>query len=225
MQQLLTTFLFIAAILFSLKGKADTRITVGVTELPNLLSSNPRLAGPYNELLANFNELELLYAPPGRIGLLWDQKKLDCLFPGSYKSMPNKQHFIVSDSANKVEAYLFTLAPYDSIKQLEDKTIAIRRGFSYGKIRERFSAEFVELESELALVEFLKLKRVDAIIAYHADIAASIKITSEKMPFYLATSPIYEVDDAFLCHKNSKNQLFIESANNVIHNWKLNGSK
>lgn len=195
-------------------------ISIGVSEIDFLLTKSPQTPGPYNTLLNKMKNVNLVFAPPGRAGILWDNKEVNCLFPGSSNAMPNKSNFVMSEPAFLSNAFLFSNTPYTTIDEFKFKRIAIRRGFSYGNIRDQFPATYVELETEAALVEFLLKNRVDAMIAYITDTYATFRDSNHQLPFYLQAQPVYQSVDAFLCHKNKQNIQFIKSANAVIHEWK-----
>jgi ABC-type amino acid transport substrate-binding protein len=179
--------------------------------------------GPYNKILATFNELEVVFAPPARVDYLFQKHQIDCIFPASTATMSQPENFLESLSVNQNRAFLFTKKRYVSIEQFAGKNIAIRRGFSIGNIRKKLTANFIELNTDEALIEFLNKNRVDGIIAYFADIKSAYIAKHQPLDFYLADSPIYEVEERFVCHKSTKTKSVLKRIDKTIAAMVQNG--
>ncbi|GAA0855338.1 hypothetical protein GCM10009114_14020 [Aliiglaciecola litoralis] len=185
--------------------------------MPFLLSRTPKQRGPYNDafdkIKASGQRVEIVYVPPARAELLYQQKKVNCLFPGSLENMEGKHQMIESNPLATVHAYVFSLEEKDVKPDIKAQRIAIRRGFSFDSIRKKLNAEFIDVNSEVVAIQFLLKQRVDAIVSYLSDLqGAQQALNLTTTEFYKSTS-IYAANEAFICHNTSKNNDFVRKVN------------
>lgn len=176
---------------------------------------------PYNNLLSQISNAEVLFAPPGRVEVLFADKQVDCLFPGSTEHMEGKDNFIQSAAVQELRAYIFSRKKYHNLKDFNGKNIGIQRGFSYGKIRERFEANFVELTSNENAFNMLNKQRLDAVVAYLPDALAVQDKMQLPSAYYAPDSAIHAAVDAFVCHKEA--EPFIMEMNSRLIEWQESG--
>lgn len=198
---------------------AEQKIVLGVSEIPFLLSRGKEKQGAYNQVLKELeqeNSLDLFFMPPARAEVLFDKKEIDCLFPASKTTIPNADQLIQSDPLTTVDAYIFSIKEYPDLAFFENKTIAIRRGFSFGNIRDKLQARYVELENEQAALAFLQRGRADAMIGYLPDVLGAQKLLDLPLDELFYHDPIYSAQEAVVCHSNSLTLSFIENANQIF---------
>lgn len=198
-------------------------LKVGIFEISTLLNENENTPGPYNIILQEFSYLETYFASPARVDLLFAQKKIDCLFPASTATMPSPQNYISSKPVNTTSAYIFATKPYESLDQFKGKILAIRRGLSVGNIRTNFDADFANITSDTAMIQFLHKQRADGIVAYLTDIKAAYESLALPMDYYRIDAPVHTSEDAFVCHKNAFTQAKIASFNRTIDKLRASG--
>ena len=222
----LAMIVFTFGLLFTCSSIAQERaklLKVGLFEISSLLSENENTPGPYNIILQQFSGIESYYASPARVDLLFAQKKIDCLFPASTSTMPSPQNYVVSKPVNSTFAFVFSIEPYQSLQQFEGKVLAIRRGLSVGNIRTNFDADFANIASDTAMINFLHKHRADGLIGYLEDMQAAYKSMGLPMDFYNKAHPVHVSEDAFVCHKNAFTQAKITSFNRTIDALKTSG--
>lgn len=197
----------------------DKKIIIGTSEIVGKLTRERDSIGFYDRFLSQLYNVELVFVPYSRFDALMADGTVDCLFPESITTASNPEQFIQSDALSTVQAFIFSKMPYKSHQDFEKRGISIRRGLSYGGVREKLAANYVELGSDEALVKFLELGRVDGFIAYLSDVSEVYKNLNINTHFYLPTLPIYEVKEAFVCHNTNKNAAFINKVNNQIERF------
>jgi len=221
----LTIMLFLNIITFDIV--ASDKYQIGVSEIPSLLNYQEKTPGSYNYVLRELSDIELVFIPPARSVHMFNQKKLDCLFPASTQTILGTHNLVESTPIQVAKAFLFTNKPYQSFNEFSDKTIAIRRGFSYGNIRKNFKTKFIELDSHNAVVKFFLLGRADGFIAYLTDTQSAYLHLNNNLSssgtFYNPEQAIYAARESFVCHQNEKNKRFIENVSKRIDHWKKNG--
>ena len=206
-------------IIVPLTARADGPIVIGSTEIPEQLTKRGESNGQYDQLLAMLTDISLVFAPYSRIEVLFEREQVDCLFPASTVTMSNKAGLIESLPFIQSPAYVFSQFPYNSINEFAGKSIAIRRGVTAGGIRDTLPAEYIDLDSEQALVQFLALRRADAFIAYLTDVEAIYRDIQRPLDFYASDKPVFISQEAFVCHNNEKNKQFIARANKRIQQF------
>ena len=155
--------------------------------------------------------------PHARADLNFENGKMDCIFPASLRMMPNKDDFIESKPIKIVRAFVFTFSKPINLQQLKGKNIALRRGLSYGNVRDKIDANFIELNNVESAMRLLRKHRVDAVIEYHQDLmAAKNQLQYTTSPRFLKDQPVYQTQDSVVCHNNKSNQVFINELNEVI---------
>lgn len=189
------------------------KVHIGATLISNLLIEPANGEGEYNQFLNTLKDVEISYLPPGRSYKQLGNKMTDCLFPASLNTFETKEGFIQSKPVFKVSAYLFSTAPYKSLKEFEGKLVGIRRGFSYGEVRSRLKFRYVDLPSEYAKTKFLESGKVTGFIAYKKDVEVVYGETGLPLPFHLLSAPVYEADETFVCHDNPKTREFLLEIN------------
>ena len=206
--------LFVLAIKASAEQKS---IVIGVSEIPNVVSSKKEQAGPYNDVLDKLKiinpDLELVYSPPARAQRLFDKDVISCLFPASKTTIPDSNTLIESMPLTHVKAYIFSLKPYKEAADFSNKIIAIHRGFTYGNIRQKIQAKYVELEDEQATLQFLNKGRVDGVIGYLPDIQGALALMNVPEERYFYGDAIYSAAEAVVCHDTPANRAFIQQVN------------
>lgn len=211
---------FITALLFCAVFSTQAKTTIAVSEIPALLNKGIE-KGPYNHLLDAIEDIEVVFAPPARVEILFDQKQVDCLFPASTKTMPSGENLLQSTAVQMVSAFIFTLRPYRTLSELNQTTIGLRRGFTFGRFRQEFDAEFIDLHTDLNAFEMLKKGRVRGVVAYLPDAKAALGHLKMKNVFYDKSQPIYQAPDAFVCHP--VHARFVERLNAKIEKWGTSG--
>ncbi|BDX06174.1 hypothetical protein [Planctobacterium marinum] len=201
-------------------AQTNERYTVVVSEIANMLTQPPAPEGTYNRFLSTLDNIEVVFMPPARVAIEFPKNYLNCIFPASTETMPNKQLLLESSPLEVAYAYLFTLEEQRRDELNANSKIAIRRGFTYGGIRRSLSANYIELDDDATVLQFLNLKRVDAVISYLADIQGAAENLKFPMPHFQKYTPIYAAREAFVCHDNSRNKIFIEQVNDAIQKWK-----
>ena len=206
-------------------AKSSSSLTLGVSPIPQLIGEEPSEYGPYNRVLAEFTDakFELIFSPPARAERLFGKKQLDCLFPASVATMPDKSQLLQSEAIDKVKAYLFTREPYRQFRELHRISIALRRGFTYGNVKRWFPAYYVELGSDVLTLQFLHLKRVDAVVGYLPDIRSASLILAKPMPFFDVEQPVYAAADAIVCHQTPEARELIQSIDKKIVEMRRTG--
>lgn len=198
-------------------SETQANISVGVTEIPFLLGRTPAQRGPYNdaidEIRASGHKVDIVYLPPARAEILYAQKDISCLFPGSLESVDGKEQMIESNPLAIVHAYIFSLNKPKTKLTVKDQLVAIRRGFTFGGIRKNLNAKFVEVDSEKAALQFLLRRRVDAIIGYLPDLVGAQKALNLGSIVLHKSEPVYSANEAFICHKTIQNSAFVEDVN------------
>lgn len=196
---------------------AEQRKTViGTSEITNNLTRDLSSNGVYDVFLRKLKGVELVFAPYGRLDILFDSQQIDCLFPGSTTTMGNTQPLIESQPLNQEPAYIFSVQPYNTVDDFHHRRIAIRRGMTIGGIRDKIDAEFIELESDNALVKFIELGRADAFVAYLQDVKGIYQKLQLDMPYYIPSRPLYLARESFVCHQTEGNEAFIQRINKLL---------
>jgi ABC-type amino acid transport substrate-binding protein len=190
---------------------------VAVTLIPSVLNKPTERPGPYNRILDTFPNIKPIYVPPGRAYKLLLDKRVDCIFPASLATLALRKDFLASEVLNTTQAYIFSKEPYLSMKEFEGKTIAIRRGFSFGNIRSRLKANYIELGSDKASIRFLSLGRVDGFIAYLLDAETTYKMMGIELDSYQVDEPVHKSEESFVCRKNEQNIEWLQGANRHIN--------
>ena len=191
-------------------------VSIAVSEIPYVLSTEPDKVGDYNRLLDRITDIEVFVVPPARAERLFDKGEVDCLFPASTTTMDVPFALIQSETVTEVTAYLFSLKSYQSVEEFLGRAVALRRGFSFGKIRQNYSMKFVELESETRAIQFLLRGRVEAVIGYALDVENAIKELKVQPLYFNPSLPLYTAYEAFVCRDNSRNRDFVERINPII---------
>jgi hypothetical protein len=211
-RQVLSILLFLCSAPTAMTATSN-EIKVGVSDIPMLLSEDADTKGLYNQVLDSMQGIKVLYLPPVRAEKMFHGNALDCLFPASAQGINTKQPLLQSKPVSTVNAYFFTLGSYQDTQSLLYKTVALRRGFSYGNIRKKLQGKVIELDSDIASLKFLSLGRVDAVIGYLPDIQAASMMPEISMPFFVQSLPVYTSEDAFVCYQNEETLVFIERVN------------
>ena len=194
----------------------ERKIIIGTSEIVGKLTKERNSTGFYDRFLSQLDNVELVFVPYSRFDALIADGTVDCLFPESITTTSNPEQFIQSDALSTVQAFIFSKMPYQSHQEFEGSGVSIRRGLSYGGVRQKLAANYVELGSDEALVKFLELGRVDAFIAYLSDVSEVYKNLNITTHFYLPTLPIYEAKEAFVCNNTNRNAAFIIKVNSQI---------
>ncbi|MFT5675714.1 MAG: hypothetical protein ACI808_001646 [Paraglaciecola sp.] len=195
--------------------KRENRIAV--TLIPHILNKPTERPGPYNRILNTIPNIKSIYVPPGRAYKLLLNRSVDCIFPASLATLNNKKDFLASKPVNTTQAYIFSKEPYLSIQEFEDKNIAIQRGFSFGNIRGRLKANYIELSSDKASIGFLSLGRVDGFIAYLLDAETTYKMMGTELDSYQVDEPVHKIEESFVCRLHAQNIKWLQSANRHIN--------
>jgi len=201
-------------------AKSDERYTIAVSEIANTLTQPPAPEGLYNRFLSTLDNIDVVFMPPSRVEVEFYKDYLNCIFPASTETILEKDTLLESHPLAVTNAYIFTVEEQPLAELNEASRIGIRRGFSYGGIRQSFPANYIELDDDATVLQFLTLGRVDAVISYLVDIHGAAQSLRLPIPQFRKDRPIHTSREAFVCHDNSTNRLFIEQLNNAIHQWK-----
>jgi ABC-type amino acid transport substrate-binding protein len=204
----------------SLLAVASNQVIIGVSEIPNLLSQSEVNKGPYNEVLDNIKahneQIEIFFIPPARADIMFEKKTIDCLFPASKTTISHPETLLQSDKLATIHAYIFSRKAYDDPSFFTGKSVAIRRGFTFGGVRNRIDASYIELENETAGLQFLAKHRVEGVIGYLPDILGAQQLLGLSDVNYFYKTPIYSANEAIVCHKNESNRQFINQVNEIF---------
>lgn len=198
---------------------AHSEITIVYTEIDYLFSYSKKKQGPYNYIAAALfsdRNIKTLFVPPSRAELMWANKETRCLFPANTNTMGGDESLLSSLPVNTVKAYIFSLQPYLSLNEFENKQLALRRGTSYGGIRSQLNAQFIDLNSDEQGIQLLKKQRVDGLIAYYSDAVGAYEALNIPLHYYNPSLPVYIASEHLVCFDNEKNKLLIEQTNKTI---------
>jgi hypothetical protein len=208
--------LSIAAVL----AEEQPQYTIGMSEIPNLLGKSDDNQGPYNQIVASLfgtdKNIEIRFIPPSRADKLFEEKKLDCLFPAHIAILENSRELIQSLPVNTSNAYIFSRHAYSSLENFDTQVITLRRGFSYGDVTSRIKAQFMEVNTDKQNIELLQLHRTDGFIAYLLDAKGAYQQVEFPMHYYNPELPVYSVPEALLCYDTVKNRKLMSTTNTKI---------
>jgi ABC-type amino acid transport substrate-binding protein len=216
---------FVSALIIN-PALAQPEISILYSEIDYLFSNVKAKKGPYNKIadsLFNETHIQAFFLPPSRVGLIWQQKQADCIFPANTNTMLDDGPLLSSLPINTVKAYLFSLQPYAQVSDFNDKVIALRRGTTYGNIRNKLTAQFVELNSDEQGIQMLAKHRVDGLIAYYSDAVGAYEAVKLAMHYYNHEQPVYVASEHLVCFDNAKNKLFISQTNQKINDLNTSG--
>ena len=216
MQHIILFTLLLFAHPAALFTEDKSSIKVAVAPIKYLLNTPEKAPGPYNVILSTISQLDIYFMPPARVDRSFYDFTVDCMFPASTQNMSNLNKYIESRPVNTTQAFLFSPKIYHDTNSFIGKNIGIKRGLSMGDFKDKFSAQFVELKTNEALIDLLASGRIDAFLAYEVDAIASYKAIDREPDFYLSTTAVYCVTENFVCHNTPKNNTFIEQANAQI---------
>lgn len=202
------------------------KTSIAFTQIDYLFGSTEETYGPYNTI-ADFlfvdPKITTSFYPPSRAELLWVNKKIDCLFPANIATMQTEHPMLSSLAINVVEAFIFSNNEYTNLDVFKPRLVALRRGISYGNIRETLEANFLELNSDEQSIKMLKKNRVDGIIAYYSDISGVCKALDIPMPYFNSDLPVYVASEHLVCFDNAANRTLIEQTNKKIMQLQASG--
>jgi hypothetical protein len=189
---------------------------------------------PYNKLMTHFldnikgfdaTKVSSNFYPMARGYLLFEEQKVDCVFPGDPSNLIPSIDMLVSESFNMVNAYLFNFAaPALNEQNIKGKRLALIRGYAYGNNQRILThANALTVQSSANAIGMLKLGRVEAFADYYLDLSLNLPPEELASLNYDPTSPIASVKDHILCHSTPKNIRFINQVNKVIHDMKQDG--
>lgn len=203
--------------LLSSKLYAETKVAIGI--IPGAIEDNPKLSNNYMSFIRQLDDSTLEFVPMARADLLFERHLVDCVFPGSTAQMSNREKLGQSKPLRTIYAYIFVKDKETLQHSFKDKNIALRRGLGFGNVRERLFANFIDLNSDELALKMLNKGRVDAVVAYFPDlVAAQHKMGERHLPYYDEKRPIYQAEEALVCHKNIKTDKYISTANQLIKN-------
>ncbi|MDM7859018.1 hypothetical protein QTP81_00185 [Alteromonas sp. ASW11-36] len=198
---------------------ASERYTIAVSEIANTLTKPPAPPGRYNRFLATLDNIDLVFMPPGRVEVEFTKDYLNCIFPASTETMSNRHQLLESYPLEVTYAYIFTRDEQTFAALNAGSNIAIRRGFTYGGVRQTLPARYVELDDDETVLQFLHLGRVDAIISYLVDTQGAAESLQLPVPHFQQDTPIHTARETFVCQKSTQNQAFIRQVNDSIKQW------
>jgi hypothetical protein len=189
---------------------------------------------PYNKLmnhlLENIKDFDVTkvshnFYPMARGYLLYENQKVDCVFPGDPSNLDSSTDMLVSESFNMANAYLFN---FDDLalneKNIKGKRLALIRGYAYGNNQRILThANALTVQNSTNAIGMLKLGRVEVFADYYLDLSLNLPPEELASLNYDPTSPIASVKDHILCHSTPKNIRFINQVNKVIHDMKQDG--
>jgi ABC-type amino acid transport substrate-binding protein len=216
-------------------ASAQPKITILYSEIDYMFSQSEHKQGPYNNIAdALFYDpnIQTLFVPPSRGEFMWQNKEADCLFPANTNTMDKDSPLLSSLPFNTVRAFIFARHPYSSLSVFENKDIALRRGTTYGGIRSKIKANFIDLNSDEQGIKILEKYRVDALIAYYSDAVGAYNALKIPLHYFNPNLPVYVASEHLVCFDSEANRLLIEQTNNRITTleksgklaqWLLNG--
>jgi len=215
LQIIVSVQLFLLAVQSTFVISAEHKLAIGVT--PGLIEKSEHINNIYTEFLDKIDDNEKLFMPHARADMSFQKGQVDCIFPASLTTMPNKQQLVQSQPLNIVSAFVFTRHAPMSLSQLKGKNVALRRGLTYGNVRDKVEANFVDLNNVESGLLLLQKERVDAVIEYMQDLkAARNQLQLRKLPSYLEDQPVYEAQDAVVCYNRPENLNFMNELNQII---------
>lgn len=220
------TVLLLSEFILGKPVSAQDDITILFSEIDYLFGRASEKQGPYNKIAdALFHEpdIKTLFVPPSRSDLMWQEKEARCLFPANVNTMQKDSPLLSSIPINTVRAYIFSLQPYTSKEDFESKTIALRRGTSYGGIRSQLKADFIDLNSDQQGIQILEKNRVDGLIAYFSDAIGAYESLDIDVHYYNPSLPVYVATEHLVCFDNPKNRILIEQTNHRIRALQQSG--
>jgi hypothetical protein len=186
---------------------------------------------PYNRLmdyfLENIKNIEMShhYYPAARGYFLFEKQQVDCVFPGDPSNIASSFNTVVSETFNKVNAYLFSFADTTfNDKNIEGKRLALIRGYVYGNNQKILThPNLTTVQNSTHAIGMLKLGRVDAFADYYLDLSLNLPAEEMAALSYDQENPIASVKDQILCHSTPQNIRFINKVNKVIREMKQDG--
>ncbi|GEA09752.1 hypothetical protein [Alteromonas sp. KUL49] len=202
-------------------AQTSDRYAIAVSEIGNALTQPPAPEGQYNRFLSTLDNIDVVFMPPTRVEVEFPKGYLNCIFPASRETMQEKHTLLESHPLEVTSAYVFTIGEQPQAGLNTESRIAIRRGFTFGGIRQSLPAEYIELDDDVTILQFLTLGRVDAVISYLIDIQGAAERLQIAVPQFQKDRPIHTSREAFVCHDNEVNRSFVEQINQAIREWKM----
>jgi len=189
---------------------------------------------PYNKLMNHLlenikdfdvNKVSHDFYPTARGYLLFEEQKVDCVFPGDPSNLNLSIDMLVSEPFNMANAYLFNFAtPALNEKNIKGKRLALIRGYAYGNNQRILThADALTVQNSTNAIGMLKLGRVEAFADYYLDLSLNLPPEDLVSLNYDPANPIAPFEDQILCHSTPKNIRFINQVNKVIHDMKQDG--
>jgi hypothetical protein len=193
------------------------------------MSGEPTL--PYNQLMRHFLDnitdikVSHNFYPTARGYLLFENQKVDCVFPGDPSNLYSSINMLISEPFNMANAYLFNfVGPALNETNIKGKRLALIRGYAYGDNQPILThANALTVQNSSNAIGMLKLGRVEAFADYYLDLSLNLPTEELASLNYDKTSPIASVEDHILCHSTPQNIRFINKVNKVIRDMKQDG--
>jgi ABC-type amino acid transport substrate-binding protein len=202
------------------------RTTIAYTQIDYLFGSTEETYGSYNTIANHLfvaPKINAFFIPPIRAELLLNNKEVDCLFPANIATMKNTAPLSSSLAINVIKAFIFSNNEYTNLGIFETKTLALRRGTSYGDVKNTLQANFLELNTDEQGIKMLTKNRVEGVIAYYSDIIGVYKALNLPIPYFNPDFPVYVASEHLVCFDNAENNALIELTNQKIIQLQENG--
>lgn len=211
---------------------AYAHVVISSNYIPGLLE-NRELAGPYNKLIKELNhltkqEIKVIFYPPERAGIVFDNHKVDCLFPANPLSIDKDSKYLASQPINYVTAYVFGNKPFNLQQLLNTEgaqyQIAYRRGNTFGGALQKLAHHnLIDVNLDAQSFGMLEKHRVDFVVGYLIDVKGIIDSAEEMKIYYSNDTQIYVQSENFVCHRSDKNASFVSELDQAISDLKENG--
>jgi hypothetical protein len=215
----LTIFLLGSVLILMSSCPVIARTSIAFTQIDYLLGATEETYGPYNIIAEHLfvdPKINTFFYPPIRAELLWSNKEVDCLFPANIAKMKNTEMLTSSLAINRIKAFIFSNIEYTNLEVFETKTLALRRGTSYGNVKNNLQANFLELNSDEQGIKMLRKNRVKGMIAYYSDIIGVYKALNLPIPYFNPDLPVYIASEHLVCFDNAENNALIKRTNQKI---------
>ncbi|GAA0857387.1 hypothetical protein [Aliiglaciecola litoralis] len=197
-------------------------VSLAINEIPDILEES-KPEGEYALLLFKLQQmssfdLKPTFLPISRAGKMFDEHKVDCLFPSSLNVYGSKGEAIQSLALNTAHAYLISLKPFemDALLMLQKPRyrIAYRRGNTYGGTLNRLEHHsLVAVNDDMQSFGLLRNGRVDHVLTYMPDALVLLKAEPETPFYYDRQRPFYSQNDSIVCHDKPELRRFIDELN------------
>ncbi|NDW16878.1 hypothetical protein GTQ48_15295 [Alteromonas genovensis] len=221
-------FFIIFVLMFLLPcGASDSEriIDVSVYNVPGLLEKRSDDV-PYSKLIKLITKqmpatTEFHFSHALRAVSRFNDRKSDCLFPGSKNLYQHSERVIESKPLYIARAYFFGLELLSADIILHPSAKKMRIGFRHGntfggKIETLSHHTLIPLQGGSEIHEMILRGRIDAFLDYIPDALPLLQLVKSEPLQYDDTSFFYEQNDSLLCHDSSELRRYIIQFNQQV---------